>query len=138
MNTKMLKFIRVASALQSSNDVVSLWQKVELSLLPILGVRGVVALYNHCLTLVACTHPWLGCARDEDAAPINFSPLKSALSRQPLQEALSGGKESFDVLYVQLAGLLGADLAQRLLGSVTYGQFNLGVTDWQAGTSAAA
>ena len=96
-----------------------LWQAVERALIPIVGVRGVAALFNRSLRLAAeAGHPWLDPRRAEPGSRVDAPALQARLAQRGSAEALAGGDallKSFDSL---LASLVGESLTERLLGAV--------------------
>jgi diguanylate cyclase (GGDEF)-like protein len=118
MKTYVPEFLR-PPALESAVEITELWQRIELLLIPILGMRGFTALYNRCLEIASPQHPWLSEAHGNHLTTIDFSILKSVLSSQSNDEVIGGGKDSFEALYTQLSTLIGPELADRLLDSIT-------------------
>ena len=53
-----------AGAGQIADTVVAVWRRVDAALLPIVGQRGVAALYKRSLHLANAAHPWLGAPQD--------------------------------------------------------------------------
>ena len=102
---------READAVQIAEAMVATWQRIDASLAPVIGSKGVAALYERSRHLTARTHSWLA-----DAA-IDLAALKSAVARQNDTDAVLGCSalvQTFDRL---LADLIGPSLADRLLGS---------------------
>ena len=48
-----------ADAEQVADAIVAIWLEIDQALNPIIGHRGVAALYNRSLNLTAAAHPWL-------------------------------------------------------------------------------
>ena len=107
-----------ADAEQVANAIVAIWLEIDQALHPIIGHRGVAALYNRSLHLTAVTYPWL--AIDQPAVPAAVDPsgLRAALVRQTAAEAAVGGSALFQTFHELLSSLVGASLTDRLLGSV--------------------
>ena len=107
-----------ADAEQVADAVVAMLLEIEQALHPIIGHRGVAALYNRSLHLTAAAYPWL--AIDQPAVPAAVDPsgLRSALVQQAAAEAAAGGNALFQTFHELLASLVGASLTDRLLGSV--------------------
>jgi len=103
---------RVAEAL------VSAWQYRLAALAPIVGQRGVAALYGRSLTLASTSHPWLAAAQGGMQTAVDLPALSAVLASQAAAEAAAGGHtlaKTFDEL---LTSLIGASLTGRLLGSL--------------------
>jgi hypothetical protein len=100
---------RVAAA------VVTTWQDIERALDPIIGHRGVAALYRRSLYLTADKYPWLMGAHDGADTPMNLDALHGLLERQDAVEAAAAGSALFRTFGELLASLIGSSLADRLL-----------------------
>ena len=107
-----------ASAEQIAAAIVVLWQEIDQSLHPIIGHRGVAALYNRSLHLTAADYPWLAVGHQGTSAAVDPSALKAALEQQAAAEAAAGGLALFQSFHGLLASLVGASLTDRLLRSV--------------------
>jgi hypothetical protein len=107
-----------ASVEQIADAIVAIWQEIDQALHPIVGRRGVAALYNRSLHLTAAAYPWLAMGHRGLAAEVDPSALKGALVQQAAAEAAAGGMALFQTFHGLLAGLIGASLTDRLLRSV--------------------
>lgn len=107
-----------ASATQVAEAVVELWREIDQALHPIIGHRGVAALYLRSLRLTAPAYPWLALDPAGMPAAIDCSALEAALVQQSPAQAFAGGSALIDSFRVLLASLVGAPLAERLLDSV--------------------
>ena len=107
-----------ANAEQVADAIVAIWLEIEQALQPIIGRRGVAALYNRSLHLTAVAYPWL--AIDQPAVPAAVDPsgLRAALVQQTVAEAAVGGSALLQTFHELLASLVGASLTDRLLRSV--------------------
>ena len=107
-----------ADAEQVAEAIVAIWLDIEQALHPIIGHRGVAALYHRSLHLTAVAYPWL--AIDQPAVPAAIDPsgLRLALVQQTAAEAGAGGSALFLTFHELLASLVGASLTDRLLRSV--------------------
>ena len=107
-----------ADAEQVADEIVAIWLEIEQALHPIIGHRGVAALYNRSLHLTAVAYPWL--ASDQPVAPATIDPsgLRLALVQQTAAEAAPGGNALFHTFHDLLASLVGPSLTERLLRSV--------------------
>jgi len=98
--------------LANGEKAVAAWRAVEGSVAPILGVRGVSALYERSLTCARRVYPWLPEGR---SGPIELASLFDAMAGRPASEASRADallRQSFRAL---LASLVGPRLAHRLL-----------------------
>ena len=101
--------------------VAAIWRDVDGALRPIIGQRGVAALYDRCIHLVASTYPWLAPGRQNAAAldepMLDLSALQALLSQQPAATALACGNAMLQSFQRLLSSLVGPLLTERLLRS---------------------
>jgi hypothetical protein len=109
---------RDASAAQIAEAMVATWQEIEAALTPIVGSRGVAALYKRSLFLAGATHPWLAGTHEGDQTGIDLAALNSVVSQQSSADAALGGNVLLQTFYQLLGGLIGPSLTKRLLRSV--------------------
>lgn len=107
-----------ADAGQVADAVDEVWREIDQALHPIVGHRGVVALYNRSLTLAAARHPWLADGHLGGLAAVDPSALRAALVRQAPVEAAAGGGALLQCFRDLLCSLIGASLTDRLLRPV--------------------
>jgi hypothetical protein len=107
-----------ADATQIAAFIVADWQQIELILRPIVGARGVAALYQRSLFVSGKEYEWLTpCYRGIQAA-IDLPLLKTALALQQRDIAVQGGTALFTTFHELLSSLVGEALTTRLLFSV--------------------
>ena len=104
-----------ADAAQIAEAIASIWLEIEASLAPVIGHRGIAALYQRCLHLTSTSHPWLPVAH-EAPLTIELPALKSVVAQQASAEALRGGSTLLHTFCELLGSLIGNSLARRLLG----------------------
>ncbi len=102
-------------AQQIAEAIVLRWQKIEFGLCPIIGRRGVAALYKRSLHLTSQTYPWLASTDNG----INFAAFKVALEQQNSADAIAAGDALLETFYELFSTLVGSSLSERLLFSVT-------------------
>jgi hypothetical protein len=107
-----------ANAAQMADAVVAVWQEIDAALAPIIGPRGVAALYARSLYLTSASHPWLGHTHESVQAQMDLAALKSVFRQQSSANAASGGNALFQTFYELLASLIGPSLSERLLRPV--------------------
>jgi hypothetical protein len=95
--------------------VVTTWHDIARALDPIIGRRGVAALYGRSLYLTADKYPWLMGAHDGADTPMNLDTLHGVIERQDAFEAAAAGSALFRTFGELLASLIGSSLAERLL-----------------------
>ena len=107
-----------SDAEQIADAIVAIWLEIDQALHPIIGHRGVAALYNRSLHLTAFAYPWLAIEQPAVTAAVDSSALRAALVQQTAVEAAVGGSALFQTFHELLASLVGASLTDRLLRSV--------------------
>jgi DNA-binding GntR family transcriptional regulator len=107
-----------ADAEQVADAIVAVWQEIDQALHPIIGHRGVAALFSRSLSLTAAAYPWLAIGQPAVPAAIDPSGLRAALMQQAAAEAAAGGNALFHRFHELLASLVGPSLTERLLRSV--------------------
>jgi len=110
-----------ADACQIADALCATWRAIDVSLAPILGARGVAALYIRSLYLTATSHPWLGGLHEGPQASMDLAALKPLFARQSPAGAAEGADALLQNLQQLLASLIGVSLAERLLQSVWAG-----------------
>jgi hypothetical protein len=107
-----------ADAAQIADAIVAAWQEVDEALTPIIGQRGVAALYRRSLLLTGSVHPWLSNTLEGAQTGMDLGALKSVLVQQSSAAVADAGNHLLQTFYDLLATLIGASLAARLLRSV--------------------
>lgn len=105
-----------ADAGQIADAICAMWSDIESALQPVLGPRGVAALFERSLYLVAARYPWLAPLKAAwgDAGEL-MTELKAALSAQQPGVAAQAGTEIFTTFRELLTTLIGDRLSERLL-----------------------
>ncbi|NRF70196.1 hypothetical protein HLB44_24620 [Aquincola sp. S2] len=88
---------------------------MDAALTPIIGGRGVAALYKRSLYLSAPAHPWLAGMHEGSTAAIDLIALRSVVSQQSGDEAVQGGNTLLLTFHKLLGSLIGLSLTERLL-----------------------
>lgn len=105
-----------ANAAQIADAVVATWQDIDAALTPIIGSKGVVALYKRSLYLTGTAHPWLAGTDEGAEGAIGPAALKSVVAQQSNADAALGGNALLQTFYQLLGSLIGPSLTERLLG----------------------
>lgn len=104
-------------AFRRADEVEATWRTIAAALSPILGPRGVVAIYDHSARLAGQRHPWL-CARPTSSvSAIDFESLRFLVAQQG-DGAVAGTAALLQAFREVLGSLLGTALAERLLSGV--------------------
>lgn len=107
-----------ATASQVADATAQAWQAIDLALTPIIGQRGVAALYRRSLHLNREAHPSLTRIAEEVNASLNLETLKAVLAQQGSDDAAAAGGAVLQTFYELLTSLVGPSLTERLLRSV--------------------
>ncbi|UKE73913.1 hypothetical protein [Xanthomonas graminis] len=103
-------------------SVAATWRQIEQALTPILGARGVAALFKRALFLTKDGFPWLHDAFVAIEASSEHNALdifRMALSRQSAATAAAGAGAFLSTFHGVLVSMIGATLTERLLQSVS-------------------
>lgn len=87
-------------------------------LAPIIGHRGVAALFGRSLHLARPDHPWLTASHETLAEPMDFAALQSILSQQSSAKVVAANGALLQKFVEQLNHLIGGSLTARLLRPV--------------------
>ncbi|MBD7922229.1 hypothetical protein [Xanthomonas bonasiae] len=110
-----------AEASTIATSVTSTWRQIEQALIPILGARGVAALFKRALFLTKDRFPWLEEAFVATEASSEHAALDSfglVLGQQSATTAAAGGGTFLSTFHGVLDSMIGATLTERLLQSV--------------------
>ena len=94
------------------------WCEIDAILAPVLGKRGVAALYQRSLYLTGRVHPWLVLDHQSFQTDMDAVALQVLLAQQDSAVASSGGAAHLQSFRGMLAGLIGQALTERLLRPV--------------------
>ncbi|WP_426139151.1 hypothetical protein [Pseudomonas sp. DWP3-1-2] len=107
-----------ANATQVADAIIAMLQEISGVLVPILGPKGVAALYRRSLYLSTSLHPLLASTFESLAGGMNLMELKSLLIQLKQADALFFGEEFLKAFHELLATLIGPSLSARLLRDV--------------------
>lgn len=107
-----------ASAEAVATLVTETLQGIGQALVPIVGRRGMAALYQRSLRLSRSTHAWLPAADEGTEAEFALTALKAALTRQTPADAAAAGTQLLANFHALLITLIGESLTERLLRPV--------------------
>jgi hypothetical protein len=93
----------------------AIWVDVAAALTPIIGSRGVGALYARSVSLLREEHGWLKSAYDGANGVGPFTALGAALEARAAAEAVAANGALLQTFYDLLASLIGGPLTARLL-----------------------
>lgn len=108
-----------ASAGEVAALVGSAWQHIQIVLAPVIGQRGVAALYKRSLYLASKAYPWLAAAQAGNSlAEIDFALLQVESARHSSAEAAAAGGALLLSFHHLVGSLIGPSLSGQLLGEV--------------------
>jgi hypothetical protein len=107
-----------ADVARLASAIVSCWQKIESALAPVIGKRGLFALYERSLHTAQAAYPWLMPVSENVESAMDLTALKTALLKQDSISAAAGGGAHLQALYELLGSLISLSLTQRLLGPI--------------------
>ena len=107
-----------AGAAQLADASVETWREIDAALAPIIGQRGVGALYTRSLHLTEPAHSWLAKIIEVPQPALDVEALRTVLSNQPSAEAADASGAVLQTFHALLTQLIGAPLTEQLLRSV--------------------
>ena len=109
---------RGASASQIATALGPLLLDLDAALSPIIGPRGVMALWQRSLHLSAATYPWLAAGQPGGMAALDAPLLATAIGQRDDHDAAAGVTALLWAFHELLASLIGLSLTERLLRTV--------------------
>ena len=103
---------------QTVETIAAIFREIDQALTPIIGPRGVAALYKRSLHLASQTYPWLSIPHEGVPTAMDVTALTTALARRTRAEAAFAGALVLQTFYELLTTLVGPSLTERLLRSV--------------------
>lgn len=107
-----------AGADSAAKCVASLCEDIGIALTPIVGPRGVAALYKRSLFLTSHEHPVLSGLHEGLHTTMDVSRLTTTLTALSEAEANTVGTALLQSFYELLSSLVGLSLTERLLSSL--------------------
>lgn len=105
-------------AAELAAESVARWRQIDVALTPIIGRRGIVAIYKQALNLTHADFPWLGTVSEDDNSFDNFVPLLAALEQQTSAVIVAANLALHRAFNNLLVSLIGESLSERLLASI--------------------
>ena len=107
-----------ADALQIADSAVAVWRELDGALSPIIGRRGVAALFKRSLLLTVPEHTSLVAAHWEVETLGDFESLRATLKQHSGADAIAINGALLQQFIDLLTTLIGESLTERLLQSV--------------------
>ena len=109
---------RGASSQEVAEVVVRAFQGIGQMLEPIIGQRGMAALYRRSLQLAGPVCACMSAASQAGSMAMDLAFLEAELARQNAADAATAGTALLHVFHVLLTSLIGPSLTERLLRSI--------------------
>lgn len=107
-----------ADSRQIAELIATSCHAIDSALAPIVGQRGVAALYKRSLHLAGRTHVWLASAQEGVPSSMDIAALTSLLAQRSSAEAATAGGLLLQTFHNLLTTLVGPSLTEQLLRSV--------------------
>ena len=105
-----------ASLIAAALGVMAL--ELDAALTPIIGPRGVSALWQRSLQLASGAHPWLALGQPGGLSALDTSLLATAIEQRDDHDAAAAVNALLQAFHELLASLIGLSLTERLLRTV--------------------
>ncbi len=115
MAPEVKEMFAVGEGKQDVDGVLALWMGIDARLSPVIGRRGMAALYQRSVHIASADYPWLVKARVRGFHCDEFAELKRALVEQPDVQVSAASTRLLQVFCTLLEGLIGRTLSKRLL-----------------------
>jgi hypothetical protein len=99
-----------------ATGVLSRLEQIQAVVAPIIGQKGLVALYERSRHLSSRFHPWLADPQGRSASGMDLDALRLLVARQNESEAAAGARLLLKSFHDLLADLVGAFLTRALIG----------------------
>ena len=109
-----------ADASVVADTAMATWGQVHAALAPVIGARGVAALYRRTLFLSIDAYPWLASAAAAAGSekPGDYTMLRASLAQRDGATAAAAQRDLLQALHDLLDRLIGPALTGRLLHTV--------------------
>ena len=109
---------RGASSQEVAEVVARAFQGIGRMLEPIIGRRGMAALYRRSVHLAGPICAQISAASEVGSMAMDLAVLEAELAKQTAADAATAGTALLHVFYVLLTSLIGPSLTERLLRSI--------------------
>ena len=99
---------------------LGMWSRTSHRLEPVIGLRGVDALFNRALHVTCRTYPWLATTAVEEDGTAQLVGLRLRLASRDRVEAEEASYVLLMTFTLLLANLIGESLTKRLLAPVWF------------------
>lgn len=98
--------------------MLDIWQQMVGRLQPVIGARGVEALFARALHQACKAHPWLSDARRHDDSATALASLAGAFASHGPAQAAQASHLLLTTFTELLANLIGESLTESMLGAI--------------------
>jgi hypothetical protein len=109
---------KAADAKAIAKAAVDIWPEVTARLAPVIGERGVDAIFRRALHQTSAAFPWLQIAGDRGSVVSVLGNLETCLAGQKTAAAAAASQRLLMTFTELLAAMIGESLTERLLGPV--------------------
>ena len=115
VETLTVRFGTQVSSEHFAHVIFATCLEISEALDPILGQKGVAALFQRSLNNTSKIHPWMAAVEEDMHEPVNFENLNAVLSQQSPKSAAVGGTDFLMSFCQLLSNLIGISLTEQLL-----------------------
>lgn len=101
-----------------ANAIALVWNGIDLALRPIIGKRGVDALFRRCVEVTAPSYPWIAALSTDIQSSMDLEALRDVLLKQEPTHFTAASDAMLKQFHAMLAELIGLSLTERLLQPV--------------------
>ena len=98
--------------------LVSVWRDIDAALSPVLGKRGVAALYTRSIHVAGRTHPWLARLHPGSQSLMDLNELLESSAQQSNADVTAAAEALMHAFSELLTSVIGLSLTERLLRPV--------------------
>ena len=107
-----------ASSEEVAASIAATYRDIEGALSPIIGARGVAALFNRSVHVARQSCPWMAGLEAGSQTTMDLGALTSLITLQTPSDAAGAGGLLLQTFHELLASLIGGSLTERLLRPV--------------------
>lgn len=109
-----------ADSASLADAMVAMCAEIVVAFTPIMGRRGVAALYQRSLFVLGVSHPALAALHEGAHANLDFGPLRGAIAARTQADAFAESVSLLQSVQSLLASVIGWSLTESLLGPCWY------------------
>lgn len=121
--TLLERFKEESSVGVIADAIANIWEEIDSALHPVIGKRGVAALFHRSLVITAKAYPWLPLP-ERPLQATDIAPLHAVFLLQTPATIIKCSATQLHTFHDLLAGLVGTSLTERLLRFVSSNLFD--------------